>query len=270
MPVSSQVHRTLRDDGRRRLARLCCLGLVALAMSGLARQTPAQTTDEERALLARTNLFSSVPERFHAVLAVARPDWSRPLGVEMWRGGRDKLLARVVDPKQAGRFLLQLGAEHYLVAPGARQPVKLSAAVAAAGPVSFEQVLGLDVERDYEVDRVEPSERMTTFHLAARPGTAASRAAPRARWVVDRARQLPVRVDIVLGDGRTSRVVEFVSFADARTLVPSRLVLKDVLRGGPPTTVTFERFEKVPVPDGLFSLTDPAGRAQLPAPPPPR
>jgi hypothetical protein len=241
--------------------------LLAIIASGavvLAGSTFAQVRPEDRVLLAQTNLFSTVPEQFHARLTVNRTDWLRPLQVEMWRGGRDRLLARLLDPKQAGRFLLQIGAEHYLIAPGARQPVKLGAGVGAAGAVSFEQVLGLDVERDFDIERAEASGRIVTFHLVARPDTAAARATPRARWVVDRTRRLPLRVDIVLADGRTARVVEFADFLPGRDRLPSRLVLKDVLRGGPPATVEVQAFEATPVPDGLFSLTDPASRAQLP------
>lgn len=270
MPGPDQVRRNCHQGRSRRPGGPLCLVLAALASMVHAQPTAAQLGTEDRMLLARTNLFSSVPERFHATLLVSRSDWLRPLRVEMWRGGRDRMLARVLDPKQAGRFLLQVGAEHYLVAPGARQPVKLAAGVAAAGPVSFEQLLGVDVERDFEVERVEAGERMVTFHLVARAGSAAARATPRARWVVDRTRRQPVRLDVVLADGRTSRVVEFASFSDPRTLVPSKLVVKDVLRGGPPMTVELEGFEPAPVSDDLFSLTDGAARAQLPPAPPPR
>ncbi|MGV8039786.1 MAG: hypothetical protein AB2L07_06830 [Thermoanaerobaculaceae bacterium] len=270
MPGPDQVRRRCHQGRSRLRGRAACLVLAALAGTVHAQLAPVQLGAEEQALLARTNLFSSVPERFHATLLVSRPDWLRPLRVEMWRGGRDRMLARVLDPRQAGRFLLQLGADHFLVAPGARQPVKLAAGVAAAGPVSFEQMLGVDVERDFDVERVEAGERMVTFHLVARVGGAAARATPRARWVVDRTRRQPVRLDVVLADGRTSRVVEFVSFSDPRALVPSRLVLKDILRGGPPVSVELERFEAAAVSDDLFSLTDGAGRSLLPPAPPPR
>lgn len=241
--------------------------MVAILTTGTAGRagTPAaEVRPEDRTLLGRTNLFSTVPEQFHARLTVKRTDWLRPLHVEMWRGGRDRLLVRLLDPRQAGRFMLQVGAEHYLIAPGARQPVKLGAGVGAAGPMSFEQVLGIDVERDFNIERVQSSGRVVTFHLVARPGTAAARATPRARWVVDSGTKLPLRVDIVLADGRTTRVVEFASFLGERERIPSRIVLKDVLRGGPPTVVELEGFEPTRVPDGLFSLTDATDRAELP------
>ena len=242
-----------------------CLLLGAMGAVGLARPALAQASAEERALLAETNLFATVPEQFHARLAVRRSGSSRPMQIEIWRGGRDRLLARLEDARKASRFMLQIGAEHYLIAPGARQPVKLGAGAASAGAVSLEQVLGLDVERDLDIERTETSGRIVTFHLVARPGTAAARATPRARWVVDRTRKLPLRLDVVLADGRTARVVEFASFLAGHPRIPSRLVLKDVLRGGPPMTVEVEAFEPVEVPDGLFSLTDGTSRALLPS-----
>lgn len=270
MPRGDETRREYRRAERRRPGAPAWLTLAALAAAVAVQAAAPQLGREELALLARTNLFSRVPERFHATLLVGRSDWLRPLRVEVWRGGRERLLARVLDPRQSGRFLLQVGADHYLVAPGARQPVKLGAAVAAAGPIALEHMLGVDVERDFEVERAEAGERLVTFHLVARAGSAAARATPRARWVVDRVRRQPLRLDVVLADGRTSRVVEFASFADPRTLVPARLVLKDVLRGGPPMRVELERFEPAPVPDDLFSLTDATARSQLPpAPPPP-
>jgi hypothetical protein len=244
--------------------------IIATVVLALAGPASAQVRPEERALLAQTNLFSTVPEQFHARLTANRASWLRPLRIEMWRGGRDRLLARVIDAKQAGRFMLQIGPEHYLIAPGARQPVKLGAGVGAAGAVSFEQVLGIDVERDFDIERAETSGRVVTFHLIARPDTTAVLATPRARWVVDRTRRLPLRVDIVLADGRTARVVEFTDFLAGRDRVPSRLVLKDVLRGGPPTTVEMEAFEATAVPDGLFSLSDGTSRAMLPLAAPPQ
>ncbi|MBI4917462.1 MAG: hypothetical protein HY825_16605 [Acidobacteria bacterium] len=243
---------------------------IAVAVAALlAGRAVAEVAPEERALLAESNLFAVVPEQFEARLTIT--SGGRPMRVRVWRGGRDRLLVQPQEAKQAGRFLLQLGADRYLIAPGAREPVKLGAGVALAGAVSAENVLGLDVERDFDVERVQAEGRVVTFHLKARPDTAAARATPAARWVVDRTTRLPLRVDVVLADGRTARVVEFAAFMAGRRGVPSRLVLKDVLRGGPPATVEVEAFDAVPVPDGLFSLTDGAARAKLlAAPTPPR
>jgi hypothetical protein len=249
--------------------------IVAMGAALIAGLASAQVRPEDRTLLAETNLFSVVPEQFHARVTMSRTDWARPLRAEVWRGGRNRLLVRPLGSKQPGRFLLQLGAEHYLLAPGARQPVKLGAGagvgVGLLGGVSFESVLGLDVERDFDVERVDTAGRVVTFHLKAKPGTAAARATPAARWVVDRERRVPLRLDIVLADGRTARVVEFAAFLAGRRGVPSRLVLKDVLRGGPPAAVEVDAFEAMPLPDGLFSLTDGTSRARLaPAAPPDR
>ena len=257
-----------RDMGERVRGR----GGVAIAVAVaalLAGRAVAEVAPEERALLAASNLFAVVPEQFEARLTITGSDRNRPMRVRVWRGGRDRLLVQPLEAKQAGRFLLQLGADRYLIAPGAREPVKLGAGVALAGAVSAENVLGLDVERDFDVERVQAEGRVVTFHLKARPGTAAARATPAARWVVDRTTRLPLRVDVVLADGRTARVVEFAAFTAGRRGVPSRLVLKDTLRGGPPATVEVEAFDAMPVPDALFSLTDGTARAKLLASPTP-
>jgi hypothetical protein len=255
-----------RDMGERVRGRAGVAIAVAVAAL-LAGRAVAEVAPEERALLAASNLFAVVPEQFEARLTITSA--GRPMHVRVWRGGRDRLLVQPLEAKQAGRFLLQLGADRYLIAPGAREPVKLGAGVALAGAVSAENVLGLDVERDFDVERVQAEGRVVTFHLKARPGTAAARATPAARWVVDRTTRLPLRVDVVLADGRTARVVEFAAFMAGRRGVPSRLVLKDVLRGGPPATVEVESFAAVPVSDALFSLTDGAARAKLLASPTP-
>jgi hypothetical protein len=241
-------------------AAVITAGSALLASSALL----AQVKPEQRALLTDTNLFTTVPEQLHARVTITRPDWPRALRIEAWRGGRDRLLVRTLDAKQTVRFLLQLGDERYLIAPGAKQPVKLGAAVAMAGAVSLEQLLGIDVEKEFDVERVETAGRVVTFHLKAKPGTAAAKTTPGARWVVDLQRRLPLRADIVLADGRTARVVEFAGFGSGRRGLPTRLVLKDVLRGGPPATVNVDAFEATPVPDGLFSLTDGTFRAKLP------
>jgi len=255
-----------RGSGRppraRAAAALAALAALASALTGAAAHPPLDP--EDAALLARTNLFSTVPERFHARLAVSRGGAGGELGVEVWRGGRDRLLARVLDGGRRARFVLQLGADHYLIAPGARAPVRLSPAVAAAGAASLEQLLGVDVERDFAVERVEAAGRIVTFHLAARPGAATARTVPRARWVVDRDAREPLRADLMLADGRVARVVEFAAFTGRRPRLPSRLVVKDVLRGGPPVIVEVRALAESPVPDALFSLTDGSARAALP------
>lgn len=253
---------TAREDPVKRRAILVA-GLVAGAVL-LPGSGAAQVRAEDRALLAQTNLFATAPEQFHARVGITRSDGARALRMELWRDGRDRLLARTLEASQAGRFLLQLGGDHFLIAPGARQPVKLGPNVGLAGGMSSELLLGLDVERDFELTRAQSSGRIVTLFLQAKPGTTAARATPAARWVVDRDRRLPLRVDVLLADGRTARVIEFVSFLPDQHGVPGKLVLKDVLRGGAPVTVEIEAFEVVPVPDGLFSLSDPSSRAALP------
>jgi hypothetical protein len=243
--------------------------MLGMATMGwlVANALLAQMSSEEKRLLADTNLFATAPQQFRARLAVNSVGSSSRVELEIWRGGRDQLLVRPLDPKQAGKFLLQTGADRYLISPGAKQPVKLGAGFKMQGGLSFEELLGIDLERSYDVERVETTGRVVTFHLKARPETAAASGTAAARWVVDRERRLPLRADLLLADGRTARVIEFPEFRHTRPLVPRRVVLKDVLRGGAPLEVELREFQAGAVPAGLFDLADTSARNALPAPP---
>lgn len=245
--------------------RLVAVTIALLA--GLANRAAAQVTAEEKRLLADTNLFATAPQQFRARLAINSLGSDSKIELEIWRGGRDKLLVRPLDPKQAGKFLLQVGADRYLISPGAKQPVKLGAGFKMQGGLSFEELLGIDLERAYDVERVETTAKIVTFHLKAKPEAAAASGTAAARWVVDRERRLPLRADLLLADGRTARVVEFPEFRSTRPLVPRRVLLKDVLRGGPPLEVELREIEARALPAALFDLVDPSARNALLAPP---
>jgi hypothetical protein len=221
----------------------------------------------EQRLLADTNLFATAPQELRARLAIASPPSTAKLAVEIWRGGRDRLLVRPLDPRQRGKFFLQLGAERWFFAPGARQPVRLSSSLRLAGGISFEEILGIDLERGYTLTGVETVRDVVTFHLAANAETAKASGYAGARWVVDARARRPLRVDLLLADGRIARIVEFSAFRSTRPLVPGRVVLKEPLRGTGPLVVEILELEARPAPPGLFDLADGSARAKLLASP---
>jgi len=243
------------------LALLATLATLGFGLAGGA--AAADPTPADRALLAASNLFAAAPEQFRARVAVRTTGGDDRTELEIWRGGRDRLLVRPLAARQRGKLILQIGAERWLFTPGARQPVKLGARFRLHGGISFEELLGIDIERGYRLLAVETAGRIVTFHLEADEATTTATGAAGARWVVDRETRRPMRADLLLAGGRVVRVVEFRGFRPGRQPVPEVVVLKDVLRGTPPLEVELLEIEERAVPEALFDLADGSARARL-------
>lgn len=240
------------------------LALLALLLTGAAGEAAtAAPTADDRALLAASNLFAAAPEQFRARVALRTTGSGDRTELELWRGGRDRLLVRPLALRQQGKLILQIGTERWLFTPGTQQPVKLGARLNLHGGVSFEELLGIDIERGYRLLEVERAGRIVTFHLAADETTAAATGTAAARWVVDGETRRPLRADLLLAGGRVVRVVEFRGFRAGRRPVPAVVVLKDVVRGTPPLEVELLEIEERPVPAALFDLADGSARARL-------
>lgn len=242
---------------------LLALVLSLVATGAIAADpTPADPTPADRALLAASNLFATAPEQFRARVAAGTTGGAHT-ELEIWRGGRDRLLVRPLAARQRGKLILQLGSERWLFAPGAREPVRLGPGLRLAGGLSLEELFGIDIERGHRLLGVESAGRVVTFRLEADEATAAATGAAAVRWVVDRETRRPLRADLLLAGGRVARIVEFQGFRPGRRPLPARLVLKDVLRGTPPLEVEILEVEERPVPAALFDLTDGSVRARL-------
>ncbi|HSM52080.1 MAG TPA: outer membrane lipoprotein-sorting protein [Thermoanaerobaculia bacterium] len=240
------------------------LAPVALLLAALAAAAgAAEPTPADRALLAASNLFAAAPEQFRARVAVRTTGGDDRTELEIWRGGRDRLLVRPLAARQRGKLILQIGAERWLFTPGTRQPVKLGARFRLHGGLSFEELLGIDIERGYRLLEVDSTGRVVTFHLEADEATAAATGTAAARWVVDRETRRPLRADLLAAGGRVVRVIEFRGFRAGRQPVPEVVVLKDVLRRTPPLEVELLEIEERAVPEALFDLADGSARARL-------
>jgi outer membrane lipoprotein-sorting protein len=214
-------------------------------------------------LLSRTDVFAAAPPSFQARIAVTDPTGKRAaVSLEVYRSGEDLALLRLLDPKEKGKFFLRRGRDLYFLAPGSARPLKLDPGHRLAGAVSFDEILGLRLTRDYEVERADEPQPggAVTFHLTA---TSPAAPYPKVRWAVDPKRALPLRADLAFADGRAARVVEFVAWRDEKKLVPRKLRVVDILRGGA-VEVEFQTFDARPLPAGLFTLEDGAERAKLP------
>jgi hypothetical protein len=240
---------------------------VALALVFASTTLPAAAplTPDLRSLLTASDPFAAAPEEARVELAFEAANGAR-VPLEIWRRGDERALVRFLAAKDLGKFVLRRGNDVWLLAPGARDPVKMSPALAPAGGAALDELLALRLGRDYRAIAAEEKNDVVTFDLeGTRPGVEP----PRLRWVVDRARRRPLRAEFRDAEGTVRRLVEFKAWREGARLEPAEVVAKDVVRGGRPLVVHIFAIEKRAVPDALFDLADATARNALPPPPSP-
>ncbi len=241
--------------------RLALLAAVLASAPASRAEAPAWAED----LLRRADVGASAPASFRARIRLDVVDGAaRPMNVEVWRRGEDRTLVRFLDPKERGKFLLRRGDALFFLAPGTKRPVRLQPAYRLRGSATLDDVLGIRYARDYAMAAVDvegAGEGLVAFELEAR-GRASY---PRVRYVVRRATARPVRAEYRLPSGKTASVVTFEEWAGGSGhAYPSRVVVRDALRGGKATAINVLELEPRPVPEELFDLEDPTERRRLP------
>jgi len=236
------------SEARRRLAA----ALVAAALPAAAAEPPA-------GLLAATDLFARAPESLRLRLEVGPEGSEKRSALEIYRSGGEKALVRLLDPRDARKFVLRRDDEIWFLAPNAR-PVRLGPSYRLQGGAALDELLGLSLARDYAVESYGETNGVGTFDLVAE---AAAAPYPRVRWAVDVAKRRPLRAELRSRDGRALRVLELRSWLDAKALVPGEVAIADLVRGGAKLVARFLEVEPRALPDALFELDDGGARARL-------
>jgi len=156
--------------------------------------------------------------------------------------------------------VLRRDAEVWLLTPGAKEPVKMSPALAPAGGAALDELLGLRLARDYRAVAVSEAAGVVTYDLE---GIAAEVDPPKVRWVVGRTKGLPLRAEFRDAEDRVRRLVEFVAWQDEAKRVPAEILAKEIGRGTP-LTVRIHALEPRAVPEAIFDPADRAARDALP------
>ena len=235
------------------------VALLALAASGAS----GEATPELARLLAASDPFAAAPEELRALLVFSAPTRKARVPIELWRKGDALALVRFLAEKDRGKFVVRRDGAFFFLSPGAKKPVRLAPALAPAGGAALDALLAVRPSRDYEVESAREEAGLVTFDLTAKPGAPG---APRVRWVVDRARRVPVRAEFRDAQDRVERLVEFKRWKSAARLEPAAIVAKEIARGGLPLEVEFLALEATAVDAALFDLDDGSARAALPVP----
>jgi hypothetical protein len=240
---------------------------VVLALGGLAGVPDARSAGRSaEELLVRSDVGSFAPDSFRARLVLKPPPPRESRELEVWRRGEAKTLVRFLNPKERGKYLLRLDRQLWLVAPGAREPVRISASYRLYGGASLDDILGARLARDYEVasasEEEEAGGRVVVLELRAK---AEHLLFPEVRYVVREATERPIRAEYRLLSGRPATAVEFAEWNEKGSRYARRLVVRDLLRKGAMTEVQVLDLEERSVPEALFDLHDSSARRALDA-----
>jgi hypothetical protein len=219
-------------------------------------------TPEQQALLARTDLGRSASAAFRAVLLLRteeHPDRGR---IEVWRS-KEGTLVRFLDPSERGKYLLYRADKVWFLAPGSKKPVSLPPTFRLRGGATLDDVLGRQYSRDYRIVAVEPVPGAPGEHLFELEARSQQAVYARVAYRVQAQPPRPVRVECRLRSGRLATVLEFHEWAKGDLPRPTRLTLRDELRGGALTHIEVLEHEERAVPAGLFDLSDPSYRRDL-------
>ena len=127
------------------------LEAILIAPVLLAVATGVLPAGEAEDLLRRSDAGVLAPPEFRARLAVEGPPAKRRHEIEVWRSG-DSMLVRFLDAKERGKFVVQHEGEQWLIAPGAKKPVRLKTSYRLYGGVTLEQIFSVPLERTYTIE----------------------------------------------------------------------------------------------------------------------
>ncbi len=237
--------------------------LSLLAGLVLASALLTQGQDE---LLRRSDIGMFAPESFRARLTLTDSK-SKVHEIEIWRSGQTKTLIRFLDARDRGKYLVRLGDGLWLLAPGAKRPVRLGSSYRLYGGATLDEVLGLRLAEEFDVvsatsERAGGSE-VVVFELRAKPGNMLFTSV---RYTVSRADSRPVNAVYRLRSGREATSVDFLEWNEEGGAVYARKVaVRDLLRKGARTVVTVTELEPRAVPPALFDVNDHSARRALDA-----
>jgi hypothetical protein len=243
---------------------------IAMVVALIGVELSAQNMD---ALLRRSDVGGFAPIAGRIRLSMRQENApgatdSKPSAVsevELWRSGADRTLVRFLDPKERGKYLLRLGADLWFIAPGAKNPVRLSPTHRVYGAATIDVLLGMHLADNYRIAGTAPGSTpagAVVFDLQAK-----SEQQPFAsvRYTVQAATERPVSALYRLRSGRDATLIEFFEWTGGAR-GPShakRIVVHDLLRKGAHTRIETMEFEERAVPEALFDLKDPTARRAL-------
>ena len=176
--------------------------------------------------------------------------------------GRDKSRIRFLNPSDAGKSVVQVGDDVWLVLPNTRNPIRVPKSHRLEGGFSAADMARTRFAEDYDavVERTDvlDGRSCAVLRLTARAGKNPSY--PVVRVWVDEKEGLYRKAVFLVSSGKTARETTFDEYRPFHGVLSlAKMTIVDALRQGT-TVVEYLDYEKKSLPDSLFEVrTAPPG-----------
>jgi negative regulator of sigma E activity len=170
--------------------------------------------------------------------------------------GRDKSRIRFLNPADAGKSVVQVGDEVWLLLPNTKNPIRVPKSHRLEGGFSAADMSRTNFAEDYDAV-VERSEVLsgrgcTVLRLTARAGTSPSY--PVVRVWIDEQEGLYRKAVFLVSSGKTARETTFDGYRPYHGILSlAKMTIVDTLRPGT-TVVEYLDYEKKSLPDSTFAV----------------
>lgn len=232
------------------------LVLLAAILSAAAADTTPPPTLDAHELLVRADAPRQqfLNAKVSVLASLARDDKPGSVShLELYIGDADHQLVLFKDSKAKGRKFLLRGDKSWLLVPGSKHPVAISANQRMLGNISFADLARINLATDY-TGQVRPA--LEACPTLAGPGTAVCRvvdiAATTRRvpyasgtlWIDGRG--LAVHAVFTLASGKPARVMDHEYVQQGAGWILKRTVIEDLLSGGNAVTTTLDYLDHQP------------------------
>ena len=221
--------------------------------------TSAALAQDPRALLARAE---RVKEAWPEVVLSLRVTTTKP-GVPPFTGaftveakGRDRSRIRFLNPSDAGKSVVQVGDDVWLLLPNTKNPIRVPKSHRLEGGFSAADMSRTRFAEDYDavVERTDVlNERScVVLRLAAKPGKRPSY--PVVRVWIDEKEGLYRKAVFLVASGKTAREATFEEYRPYHGILSlAKMTIVDTLRPGV-TEVEYLDYGKRAIPDSSFEV----------------
>jgi outer membrane lipoprotein-sorting protein len=240
--------------------RICRQLIAATALALGAAAAGAADTPDPVALVAAADAARFPQESFQVDIDIASRSDDNPDGETrryrvLSKGNEDTVILTMEPASERGQILLMSGRNLWIFMPSVSQPVRLSLAQRLTGQVANGDLARANFTGDYTPTYAGSEdyagEAAHVLDLAAVDGSVTY---ARVKYWIRQSDNRPLKAEFYALSGRLLKTCIYEEFRQmAGALRPTRLVMRDALKDGDVSELTYSAMNPRPLPDKLFT-----------------